>query len=478
MKPNEQNLERLLKKLIKQQPVSSADLLFHWQGLGDRGDRVVISTLNKQNGWEYFVLWGESEPEIKRKLKQISDHAGISEGAVLALKSSGLISADTESPRSQALWILQTVRKGLSEDWDRAISLLFQSQGFFEGTLSLLDLEESPQTALFLTKLLDARPSREQDQAIRKALYRFRQKGIEAPVREKMVVRAEMSQRAEIFLFAENRLPLWQPFFYYRSTGARGDWFFAEINEGKGFEIIQQQRDIRMNQKAMHRIADNYAGEFQKSTGVPMTFTSMPPSHARYFLEKSFQRLRGSEDFRKYMGEARKEDPSSGLNARTNLVSTDAVLLLNHNYFQLWLVEDDFLDGVFKRLEQIEEGPIILPEQQRRHQRSEALDQALHEYFSDDKRSCWALALEKASYFLKNSDPETASIAYGFSKQLSDLDSNIQSGAFANVLLERSLEIRKEQMARQKKEEKRSSLIVTPQEFERNLNAKTPRRKE
>jgi hypothetical protein len=109
---------------------------------------------------------------------------------------------------------------------------------------------------------------------------------------------------------------------------------------------------------------------------------------------------------------------------------------------------------------QIEEGPIILPEQQRHQQKAEIMDRAASEYFSPEKRPVWSLALQKAAYFLKEKDSEIAAMAFGFSQKLDP---------FAVFLLERSLEIRKAQIERKEKEEKRASLIMSPQEFQRSL---------
>ncbi len=463
MKPNEQNLERLVKKVVKQQPISARDLLAHWEGLGSLGHRIVIQTLNKQKGWESFVLWSESELQIRKKLEQISDRAGISEAGILHLKSAGITGSEGDTPRSQAIGVLQTVKEKDETDWEEAIQLMLQDDDFFESTLALLELEEeSPRTVSFLTTLLELNPGREKDQSIRKALYRLRQKGFEPPRREIPVIAVE-PDRSEIFFLAENRLPLWQPFFYYRGAG-RGDWFFAEITEGKNFDIIQQRRDIRMNARAMQRVADDYAAEFQKGTGVNMSFHAVPPQYARFFLTSSFEFLQGAEDFRKYMGEAPKKDPFSEWRPRTNLYQPDAALLLNHEYFALWLAEDEFLDQLIERLVQIEEGPIILPEQQRHQQKGEAVDRATSEYFSPVNRPVWALALQKAAYILKDKDPEIAEIAYGFSRML-----DTQPNPFATYLVERSLEIRKAQLAKKQSEEKRTSLIMSPHEFERSL---------
>lgn len=455
MKPNEQNLERLVKKLMKGQSISAENLLAHWEGLGARGDRVVIQTLNKLNGWEPFVLWSESEPRIRKKLEQTANQAGISEAGALALKSAGMEGVEG-SQRSQALWILQTARGGT--DSEQAARLMLQDHDFFARTLALLELEESNQTAAFLAKLLEQNPARENDQAIRKALYRLRQKGFEPPEQEKPAVKVE-STRPEIFLLAENRLPLWQPYFYFRGAG-RGDWFFIEITEGTNFEIIQQQRDIRMNPKTMQRVAEDYAAQFHKGTGVKMYFQALPADHARFFIARSFELLRGAEDFQKYMGEAPEKNPFLEWAPRTALSQADAALLLNHEYFQLWLVEEEYLDQVIQRLVQIEEGPIILPEQQRHQQTAETVDRAASEYFSTEKRPVWSLALQKSAYFLKDKDPEIAALAFGFSHMLEP---------FAVYLLERSLEIRKAQIERKEKEEKRTSLIMSPQEFQKSL---------
>jgi hypothetical protein len=308
-----------------------------------------------------------------------------------------------------------------------------------------------------------------QDQRIRKALYRLRQKGIEPQMEEKSRPIVIEPSRAEIFLLAENRLPLWQPFFYFRSNGARGDWFFAEIAEGKDFEIIQQQRDVRMNVKAMQRVAENYADKFRQGTGVPMAFLLSPPAEARYFLEKSFELLKGAEEFKRYIGEAPTKNPFENWNVATSLLESDAAILLSHDYFKLWLVEEDFLDSLLDRLQKVEEGPIILPEQQQKQQKLEVTNSAVEQYFSGTRRSIWTLVLEKAAYALQHQDREIAEKAVGFARMLLDTSVNVRSIALLWGLVDRSLEVRKQQRARKESEEKRTSLIMTPQEFQRTL---------
>ena len=467
MKPSEQNLERLLKKLIKQQPVSASEVLLHWTGLGQIGDRTLINTLNKQNGWEPFVLWSESEPEVRQKLHSISERPGISEAGLLVLKASGLSAGDTESPRSQSLWILQTVRGGDSKDWVRAFELMLQNEDFFNSTLGLLELEESAQTAHFFAKLLEQNLSREQDQAVRRTLYRLRQKGIEPPpVQKQPAVIVTEAQRPEIFLFAQNRMPLWQPFFYYRSTGPRGDWFFAEIAEGKTFEIIQQQRDIRLNQKRMEQIANNYAAEFRTGTGVDMPFRLVPAPHARYFLTRSFELVSGSEDFQKYMGEASIQNPfpdRGGLDS-----PADASMFMNHPYFQLWFAEEEFTDRLFQQLKEIDNAPILLPEHQTHQRKSETTNQSIQDYFSNKNRFVWRNALERAAYYLAG-EPEISAVALGFADQLTSENFDPVANLFVKSLVERSLQVRTERMAREEQEQKKSSLIMSPQEFERSL---------
>jgi hypothetical protein len=468
MTPNEKNLEKLIKKIIKQQRVDSAELLSQWRGLGARGDRTVIRSLNRQNGWEAFVFWSESEPEVRLMVERISNRAGISEAGVLALKAAGLATGD-DTDRSQSLWVLQVVRQGPNENWKDAASLMTGSSDFFEGTLDLLEMEETPSTAEFLTNLLEVKISRDQDQRIRKALYRLRQKGFVAPEKDAKPRFSVAPERLEIFLLAENRLPLWQPFFYYASSGARGDWFFCEITEGKKFEIVQQQRNINMNQKQMQRIADNYASHFEQGTGVKMRFHAASPGHARYFVKSSFGFLEGTDDFRSYMGPGEAEDPIAAWDLNPDLQASEAAALLQLEYFILWMVEDEFLKEFVSRLKIIESGPIILPEQQQRQQKGEAFDRALEDYFAGQTRRIWALALEKAAYSLRESDPENARISAGFARMFADEQIKIASIPLAAALLDRSVQIYERQQAKRETEEKKTSLIMSPDEFQRSL---------
>jgi hypothetical protein len=224
-----------------------------------------------------------------------------------------------------------------------------------------------------------------------------------------------------------------------------------------------------MNQKSMQRVSENYSRDFKKETGVNMPFVPVPAPHAHYFLQKSFALLKGSEDFHQYIGEPRIEDPTASWQPKENPSSVDAAILLSHEYFVLWIAGSEFLDALFQRVEEIESGTIVLPEQQQREQKGQAMNQLVQEYFSGPNLNAWGLALEKAAYFLGNVDAEIAAIAYGFS-QLSDPGYPAQDHPFIQQLLNRSMELRSRQIAREEEEEEKASLIMSPQEFERSLN--------
>jgi hypothetical protein len=170
MKASDKEFGKIVKRIVRQEHISGGEVLRRWDALQDRGDRIVIETLNRLNGWEAFVLWSESELDIREKLHRLMDRAGISEAGVLALRSAGFLSDEGDTDRSRSLRILQNVRQGQNENWDPAAESMLKGSDLFEGTLQLLELEESPESALFLTQLLKKGITQEQERMVRKTL--------------------------------------------------------------------------------------------------------------------------------------------------------------------------------------------------------------------------------------------------------------------------------------------------------------------
>ncbi len=470
MKADTKTLEKLLKKILRQERVDSAGLLDQWLGLGLPGTRVVIDTLNRRKGWENFLLWAESEPSIYESLVDLADRAGVSESGMLALKAAGIAGKEGETPRSQSLWVLQTVRSGAREDWPRAFELIRDDQDLLEGSVSLLEMEETPEVADFLTALLNVRLPGHQDQLIRKALYRLKQKGIQTRETPRVIPFSLLRERKEIFYYSQNISPFWNTLLYLRGTfGGYGELFVIEFEEGSHFKIVDQKGDVPVNQKVVQLMASALEDEMKKS-GAPVRFVRISPPHARYFLQKSFELLpqEAVQGFRRYMGEGESQYPLADMNPAELLDDYAAEELFDSEDFYLWVLPKEQVQEVFQRLKDAENPVIILPDHQLEIKKKEVMSHELQRLFDERTRRIWALALEKAAFFLKESDAEHAGIAVGFARLLLDLTVAPEAIPFIWSLLEISLRIYSAEKEEQE-EQNKSSLIMTPDEFERSL---------
>src|SRR5262249_12029811 len=136
----------------------------------------------------------------------------------------------------RAWWIRDVVANGSRDEWERARLMMTRDNALFEGALGLIENVPEASVPEFLTTLLEAALDPDQDQQVRKSLYRLRQKGMETPVRS-----ATAFTEKEIFVFGETRVPLFQPLLYSRASSVfsdRGDLQVINIEEGNDFKIL------------------------------------------------------------------------------------------------------------------------------------------------------------------------------------------------------------------------------------------------
>jgi len=468
MKAGEKKLEKLLKEILRGKPVMPGDLLFHWTRLGHAGDRALIRVLNRQHGWPMFIRWASSDNIVTTKLESLVEQAGIPEEALEPLLQIGIEPAGADSPRKGAIWIREAAAAGRKEDWDRARSWMTHDPDLFEGVIDLL--EEIPDAAPFLASLLPEHLSDRQDHLVRKALYRFEQRGVETRS-SKGVSWAER----ELFVFGENVLPLWQPILYFRTHSPftdLGDLYVIHVQEGRDFEPPEKRDDIRINSAGLLKLAEEYSRNVETRGGIKISFHSVSPNHARYFLRKSAALLKGTpgtrniQDFLKFIGSGETEDPLEKLTPASGGSIPEAA------FFRSWILNPEDLDDYFQRLNATENGPILLTGSNLTEIKLAAGLEAFRKYFDGRNRSLWALAFEKAAFFLRRSEPEPAKSALSVARSLGNVDVPAEEIRALAILWERSIEYASKLKKAQADQEKRESLIMTPEEFQQRYQRK------
>jgi urease gamma subunit len=450
-------------------------VFFHWKGLGASADRLVINQFNKQDGWHAFLKWIESQPDTLSMLSSLANRAGVPEEAAAALKKLGVKVDDVGSQRVLAFWIRDVVKDGKKEDLEKAQTLLLQDPDLLEGVLPMLEDLNVPEVAIFLNSLIKTGISNDADHLVRKSLYHLKQKGIALPEEP-----AKPQQAKDYLFLGENRIPLWQPVLYFRYGSSFSDTFdlyTIRIFEGRDITSLNQQRGFRVERAKLQKLVRGYSQQLQNEIGILIPFRSVSHEQGRYFLKKTMslaqeeKNAAGVRDLLQLIGNEPVENPwvdFSG-NSNSDLSSTNANLtqLLESEYFQAWtFLAEDFQEYI-AALDKLREGPIILTEHQIHEMSHASTAEALKKYMESPARDAWAFAFEKAAFFLRDSDVERATVAWNLSKLLEDRSVPPEQIPAVTILLNRMLALLEQQKQARLEEEKKSSVIMSPQEFAR-----------
>ena len=469
MRPNEQNLEKLIKKVLKSQDIIEDHLLIHWDGLGMTGNRAVLRVLRRHGGWNAFVEWASRLPETQRRLARLIDLAGATDGAVETMQRIGMKPAAGETQRTRANWILKAVQENAIHQWPEARSAMLQDENVFAGVVEMLAESRSAPGVSFLVSLLELPLHQEQDRFLRKTLYHLKQQGIE--IREQPAV---SRSEKELFFFGENRLALWHPLFYFRNTSAfsnLGDLYVMMIQEGKDFETSDRQNNVRLDAQRLQQMTEDYSRRLRQQSGLEIPFQLVSGDDAHYLLNRSAALLQGTagetriNDFLRFVGTVRQfSQPQS---AQEEMTVTEADILLATPYFANWFLPSEGFEDFLASLEESEKGPIILPEARQRELRHTAAAEAFAKCLSAGNRTIWSVAFEKASFFLKKSDARSSASAHMISEALRNEEVSMEAIPAARILFDRTLEVITKQRQEQQKAEKESALIMSPEEFAR-----------
>lgn len=442
MKPDPKKLDRWLRKVGKREAVSQQNVVTNWS------DEAAIRILIRNNLWDAVEAWASDKPEVREKLMPL-------QGAF-----------------TRAVAIGSRIEE--KSEWPQLQKELLEDERLFAAAVELLESAATTQAATFITTLLVENPSDAQKQMMRKALYRLKERGIAAQTATASIGIAPNFR--EFFVFGENRLSRWHPMFYYRPETAfleRGDLFILQLEEGRQFGIAEQRRNVEINPDGLRQLAERYSQSLEQQSGMRIDFHLLAPEHARYFLQKSGELLRGSPgergitDFFKFIGSGEVKDPLEPFSNYNGYVPDlqQASSVLEVPYFAHWVFTTSELTGFIEETQKLEQGPIVLPPAKLREMQHAAATKWVNEYFNERNRRIWALAFGKAAFFLKDLDFYNAQCAWKLSTALQDPEVPSDTIPAIGYLLEKSTNLILQEKKKEQEKERATSLIVTPAEF-------------
>jgi hypothetical protein len=442
MKPDDRILEKQLKRIIRGESSDSELLANHWRGLGRTGNQIVIRALNRADAWESFANYATQQPALRE----------LAEGLAMLAK--------------QAIKIIQQIESSRPEDWQNLRDEIRTNEDLFDTTLIMLETSNNESAAEFVNSLLDRGFNKEQETRVRKLLYHFRQKGIRPEVEA-----AGFQTVRELFFFGENKLPLWQPVLYFRphsGFASNGDLLILRIIEGSETAPAEQQRNIALNQSSMKRLAERYSAQLSRQLGVEVQFHAVEAVHARFVLRRSAELIPDSsaakplQDFLKFIGPEPAKNPFESLN-KSDTSSSD--LFLREAYFSHWTLNPHDIEEYLSQLAVLERGPIILTGSSLAAKKMEIRSSFFQKVFTDHERSIWAFAFQKAAFYLQQSNPEVSASTIHWADQLHNPELQPEDIEIARALFDRTVELVTRQQKARQEEERKTSLIMTPDEF-------------
>lgn len=473
MNPNPQNLERLFRRIVKGLEVPVEEVFFHWKGLGSQAERLLIQLLNKLDGWEQFLKWVEANSGAKPLLESVIDLAGVPEKAVKGFSRLGFTVRTENTSRSTAQWIQRIVQEDKKEDWERARELLDTDLDLLEGVLPLLESLNHVSAVVFLDSFLKTKLSEAQNQLVRKSLYRLKQKGLVLPEEP-----AKPKAEKDFIFLGENRIALWQPVMLFRYSSSLSDscdLYMIRLLEGRDISTMNQQRGLRVEREGLKKLVSDYSKYLQQDIGVYIPFQPVSLSHGRHFLKKSIGILTNEEhlnrlkEFLQLVGTEPSEDPFHALRGKQDSdasLSENPVSVLDSEYFLSWAFYPEDFQDYLSQLEKLQEGPIILTDHQVQEMSLTAASAALTNFLEGPASRIWSFAFEKAAFFLGTTDPENSRKALRLSEAFLDPSSADRMDA-ARVLMGRMVGLLQQRKQAEKEEEKKGSVILSPQEFSR-----------
>lgn len=310
---------------------------------------------------------------------------------------------------------------------------------------------DEPDAVKILLAFKEAFPQRVVQKAIKKAVFRFKQKGLFHP-------ELEPSKGSQIFFKGVERT---EPTVYLGpidGNGSRGvfimlshlpkgvDVGMGVVNDEKG---IQQFLYGRYSKKRMRELKKVFFANFNHAVETSL-------SHVATILERAYQESGQSlgqqaGDYLKLRTWILKNVSFLGNAAIFNFISPDSISeeiltdslinrLLAHELMENWIIDPEKLGPVIENIQKTRESRILVSEAQKREQISEVKKKAIHEIYSEEQCLRMKGRLEEMGYvFFKLDERELASLCLAAARSITIEDPSFRVNPFFAAIMEHSL---------------------------------------
>ena len=310
---------------------------------------------------------------------------------------------------------------------------------------------QNPEAIPALLAVRKAFPQKKVQKAIKKTIFKFKQKGISHPDLEPGKGSAVLVKRLDVADPSAYMGPV-------DGSGSRGVLLILpQIPKGVevGMGAVSDELGFiqffvgRYSKKQLKEIREIFFSSFDHAVETSI-------SHAATILERAYsgnkeglnESSRGYLQLRPWILENVSLLEQSAVYeliphdsiSKGSLTRSQIERLLDHDLMKTWIIDPEKLKPLTEDIQKVKESRILVSDAQKTDQINEARGKAASEIYSEDKRQIMKWRLEEMAYFfLKLEEEEMARLSLMAALSLDEKDSPLLINPFLDVIMERSL---------------------------------------
>jgi hypothetical protein len=337
---------------------------------------------------------------------------------------------------------------------------------------------ESPEIAALVLAMKEAFPEKEVQKAIRKMLFRLKQRGIRVSENERedspglFEVRTEQPPEPSAYLSPPDGLGNRAVFIGIPKFPAGMDLAMGVVSDEKGVQEFMFGRYSKKRAKEMTEV-------FFKNVGN-LFETSL--AHAAAVLESAYHKGKSGPnptagdylELRPWLLDhvSLADKPliydliSPESVSETPLTDSQVDKLLAHKWMESWITDPDDLKPLIEEIMKVQQSPIVVSPEQKTGRILDLKESYISKIYTEEKKGLIKRRLEESAYlFEKAGEKDYAVLALKAALSMEERDSEFRTNAFLRHMVEHSLsfylgsmeEVRKKGI----KEESPSKLILS-----------------
>lgn len=337
---------------------------------------------------------------------------------------------------------------------------------------------DDPDTVNLLLAIREAFDQKNIQKAIKKAIFRLKQRGISIPDREPhegspSLIRQTEKEAPTAYLGPIDR------------SGSRGIFIvLPQIPKGVdlGMGVVNDEKGIiqfvygRYSKKRMRELKDFFFENIGDMVETPL-------AHAATILERTYSQNEqvikdSSSDYLQLrpwilenvslLDQSVIYDfiPIESLSEKT-LTDSQINKLFEHKLMETWIIDPEEMTPLLEKISEVKESRILVSEVQRLERINEVKDESVAEIFPDSKRSIIRYRLEEMAYvFFKLGEEDYAHLSLAAAHSFEEKDSLLKVNPILKFMVERSLgfytELAEDAGEPKEHEEDTPSMIIKP----------------